>query len=53
MNRKNRATLAERVVKAAEASLAAQSYASPIDMLVGIGWLDYGAMKRWQQGSRS
>jgi len=50
MNRKNRATLAERVVKAAEASLAAQSYASPIDMLVGIGWLDYGAMKRWQQG---
>ncbi len=50
MRRKNRATLAERVVKAAEASLAAEGYASPIDMLIRLGWLDYGAMKRWQQG---
>jgi len=26
--------------KAAEASLAAQNYVSPVDVLVGIGWLD-------------
>jgi hypothetical protein len=40
MNRKNRNALAERVVKAAEAALAAQDFVSPIDVLVGIGWLD-------------
>jgi hypothetical protein len=50
MNWKNQATLAERVVKAAEASLAAQGYASPIDLLVGLGWLYHGAAKEWQQG---
>jgi hypothetical protein len=50
MTPKNRATLADRVVKAAEASLAAQDYVSSIDVLVGIGWLDPGAVKRWQQG---
>jgi hypothetical protein len=36
--------------KAAEASLAAQNYVSPVDVLVGIGWLDPGAVKRWRQG---
>jgi hypothetical protein len=50
MSRKNRRTLAERVIKAAEASLAAQDYVSAIDVLVGIGWLDPGAVKRWRQG---
>ena len=50
MNRKNRRTLADRVTKAAEASLAAQHYVSAIDVLVGIGWLDPGAVKRWRQG---
>lgn len=47
---KNRKTLAERVARAAEASLAAQNYASAIDVLVGIGWLDPGAVARWRQG---
>src|SRR5438093_835211 len=42
MNRRNRDKLADRVVKAAEASLAAQHYVSPVDVLVGIGWLDPG-----------
>jgi hypothetical protein len=50
MSRKNRRTLADRVITAAEASLAAQDYVSPIDVLVGIRWLDPGAVKRWQQG---
>jgi len=50
MNRSNRATLADRVIKAAETSLAAQHYVSSIDVLVGIGWLDRGAVKRWRQG---
>ncbi len=50
MNPKNRAGLAERVVGAAEASLAAQGYVSAIDVLVGIGWLDPGAVQRWRRG---
>ncbi len=50
MNRKNRRALADRVIEAAETSLAAQHYVSAIDVLVGIGWLDFGAVKRWRQG---
>ncbi|CAN5383054.1 hypothetical protein BH10PSE6_BH10PSE6_10480 [soil metagenome] len=50
MSGKDKATLAERVARAAEASLAAQGYASPIDILLGIGWLYHGAVKEWQQG---
>jgi hypothetical protein len=50
MNRKNGTALADRVVKAAEAALAAQGYVSPVDALVGIGWLDVGAVERWQRG---
>src|SRR3989304_2717398 len=45
-----RGKLCERVIKAAEAALAAQNYVSPIDVLVGIGWLDPEAVKRWRQG---
>jgi hypothetical protein len=50
MSRKNRTALADRVVRAAEAALAIQDYASPIDVLVRIGWLDVGAMERWRRG---
>jgi hypothetical protein len=50
MNPKNRRALADRVVKAAEASLSAQGYVTPIDVLVGIGWLDPGAVQRWRRG---
>jgi hypothetical protein len=50
MNPENRSKLAGRVVKAAETALAARNYVSPLDVLVGIGWLDPGAVKRWQQG---
>ena len=50
MNPKNRNALAQRVVKAAEAALAAQGYASSIDVLVGIGWLDGGKVEQWRRG---
>jgi hypothetical protein len=50
MTPENRKKLADRVAKAAEAALAAQDYVSPVDVLLRIGWLDPGAMKRWQQG---
>jgi hypothetical protein len=50
MHPKNRENLANRVTATAEAVLAAQGYVAPLDVLVGIGWLDAGAVKRWQQG---
>ena len=50
MNPKNRNALAQRVNKAAEAALAAQGYASSIDVLVGIGWLDPGKVEQWRRG---
>jgi hypothetical protein len=50
MNKQNRGALLDRVVKAAEASLAARNYVSPVDVLVGIGWLDPGTLERWRRG---
>jgi hypothetical protein len=50
MGRKNRTPLVERVTRAAETALRAQDYVSAIDVLVGIGWLDSGAMERWRRG---
>jgi len=50
MHPKNRKALADRVTRAAEAALAARQYASPLDVFVGIGWLDPNSMRRWQQG---
>jgi hypothetical protein len=50
MSRKNRIALADRVAKAVDAALAAQGYVSPIDVLVGIRWLDIGTVERWRRG---
>jgi len=50
MSRKNKAELADRVARAAEAALAAKSFVSATDILVGIGWLDPGAVERWRRG---
>ncbi len=50
MSRKNRTGLADRVARAAQAALAAQGVATPIDVLVRIGWLDVGAMESWRRG---
>ncbi|MGA2044205.1 MAG: hypothetical protein ABSG83_12645 [Roseiarcus sp.] len=48
--RRNLDKLAERVARAAEAALAAEKMVAPIDVLVGIGWLDPSSLKRWRQG---
>jgi len=50
MNEDNRNKLPDRVTRAAEAAIAEQYYVSPIDVLVGIGWVDGGSVKRWRQG---
>src|SRR5688572_7104766 len=50
MSRKNRLPLADRVAEAAAATLADQHFVSAIDVLVGIGWLDAGAVERWRRG---
>jgi hypothetical protein len=50
MSRRNPRPLADRVVEAAEEALAGQDYASLLDVLVGIRWLDPGAADRWRQG---
>jgi len=53
MSRRNRVPLADRVARAAEAALAAEHFVSAIDILVGIGWLDPGAVERWCRGQIS
>jgi hypothetical protein len=50
MNRRNREKPADRVARAGQTALAAQYYVSPVDVLVGIGWLDPGALNRWRRG---
>jgi hypothetical protein len=50
MSGKNRRPLADRVIEAAEAALAAQGYVSPVDVVLGLRWTDGGAYRRWQQG---
>ena len=47
---KAKATLEERVVRAAEAALATRSFVSPIDVFVGIGWLPYVLVENWRRG---
>jgi hypothetical protein len=50
MARKNRPPLTERVAKAAEEALAVLGYVRPLDVLLGIRWLDPNVARRWQQG---
>jgi hypothetical protein len=50
MNPKNRQHLSDRVTRAAETALAAQGYVAPLDVLLGIGWLDSNSEKRWRLG---
>ena len=35
---------------AAEATLAGRNFVSPVDILVGIGWLDPTTLERWRRG---
>jgi hypothetical protein len=50
MSSKNRTALSDRVVRAAEAALAAQNYVAPVDVLLGLGWLPLSTEKEWRQG---
>ena len=50
MNPEKHKKLADRVIKAAEAALAAQNYVAPVHVLVGMRWLDPSALKRWRLG---
>lgn len=49
MSRKNRVPLGDRVAIAAERALASRHAVSVNDILIGIGWLDPGAVERWQR----
>lgn len=46
----NQEKLRSRVVAAAEAALEARGYASAIDVLLGIGWLQQSVLDHWRQG---
>jgi hypothetical protein len=50
MASKNKDPLENRVANAAEAALAAQGYASALDVLLRIGWLAPSAMQAWRRG---
>jgi hypothetical protein len=50
MSSRNRQSLADRVTNAAESILAEQKHVSPLDVLLGIGWVDPNLLRRWQQG---
>jgi hypothetical protein len=44
------ANLEQRVVRAAEAALAGRGHVTPIDVLVGMGWLPMTRVDEWRQG---
>jgi hypothetical protein len=50
MSKKPKTPLPARVEKAAAEALAARDYVSPIDVLVGLGWLQPEAVERWRRG---
>jgi hypothetical protein len=50
MSRRIPRPLVDRVVEAAEAALAAQHYASPLDVFLRIGWLNGSTVAGWRQG---
>ena len=50
MNPDNRAQLELRVARVAEAALAERQFVTPIDVLVGLGWLASSHVEEWRQG---
>jgi len=42
--------LQSRIVRAAESALAERKVVSPIDVLIGVGWLAPSEVDRWRQG---
>jgi hypothetical protein len=45
-----KSSLEERVIRAAEATLAEQSYVSPVDVLLRLGWIAPPHVDLWRQG---
>jgi hypothetical protein len=50
MASKQRQSIERRVVRTAEAALADKHYVTPIDVLVGVGWLPPHVVDTWRQG---
>ena len=50
MDQAQRPSLEERVIRAADDALAQLKHASPLEVLLGIRWLDPSSAKRWQLG---
>lgn len=50
MNPENRRKLTHSITMAAQAALKARGHATPIDVLLGIGWLDAKAHAAWRNG---
>ena len=46
----NRGDIDRRVIGAAEAALAKRKFVTPIDVLVGVGWLEPRRVDEWRQG---
>ena len=51
MDTKNRPKLADRVTKAAETAFAIEDYVAPVDVLMGIGWLDGNTRETLEAGA--
>jgi len=47
---KTKKSLEERIVSAANAALENHKYVSPIDVLIGLGWLSQGQVQDWRRG---
>ena len=45
-----RRSLEERVAEAAEAALEARKVVTPVDVVIGLGWLHQSGVDRWRQG---
>jgi hypothetical protein len=43
-------SIEDRVAGAAEAALADKKFVTPVDVLMGVGWLQPGLVDRWRQG---
>lgn len=46
----DKASIEQRVVRAAEAALQEHGYVAPVDVLVGMGWLQPVHRDHWRQG---
>jgi hypothetical protein len=46
----NQKRLQRRIIKVAEAALARRGFVSPIDVLMGIGWLSPPVVDQWRRG---